>query len=414
MPLSLANSIIEARQRALAFLHSMQCETPQGFGWRMGPHHDAVQQPGLLLHGTWCGVYLSVLLGDHVNWSVDFRKGVIATLQAGQQDEGYFQLGLWSEQEHFLHSWQYARFHATNYTLGALRLLDETPAKPLVFLEIFRDKSVLRNWLDARCMAHPGMEGNNIVNLASFFLEHARQGHCWAQTAFDELLEWHLKIQNLSTGYFDRLEHNTYFNIVHSVTGASHNTHLFWWTNRPLPMAERYIEDCLRIASHGSGRACTDIDITDLLVHLVATPTIVDQPLKHRIGTALALIAADLAKRQNSDGGFNDAIVGQFNLAGYRTPHIDSNLWATWFRMATLGMIAEALGLEETGLWRFRNTIGMGYRRANYLGGLAPLPFDEPDPKLLARWNQRRQRTVAPSFIRRTGRYIIRKLLPRI
>jgi len=402
MMFDLENRIVTARKRALAYLESMSCETGVGFGWRIGNYHDEHKDPGFLLYGTWCGVYLAVLLGIDSQWSHEYKQSVLNTLQSGQRDDGYFQLSSWSEQNHHLHSWQYALFHATNYCLGALRVLGKAPCKPFSFLEAYQNPTVLQAWLDARCMFLPGMEGNNVVNMASFFLEHARQGFDWAQDAFETLLAWHFRVQNPQTGYFDRLRHNNYANMSHSVTGAAHNLHLFWYSDTRLPRGDLVINDCLCIASNGSSTACTDIDVTDILIHLANDNELADQTLRARIGNALALLMTDLLDRQNPDGGFGDGIRGELNLAGYRTPHHVSNIWATWFRMTTIGMISEALGLSKAGTWRFRDTIGMGYRKRDYLGNnLPPLPFEPPDEAVLATWRKTRRRKASPEIWRR-------------
>jgi len=397
----LESAISASREKAIEYLDNLRGRTPQGWGWRMGSYHDPQRDPYLFFYSTWCGVYLSCLLGVEPEWGEEFREGVIATLCSGQREDGLFQQLNWSEKANNFHSWQYALFHATNYAFGALHLLNHHLPRPFIFLDLFKNNNTLNQWLEARCMLLPGMEGNNIVNLASFFLEHYRQGNLWAMDSFNNIVDWHLYIQNPSTGYFDRLNHDDERNILHSLTGIAHNAHIFWWTNNRLPFAHGILNDSLRFLSLGSTTACTDIDLVDLVAHLIYDKSILDDELVEDIANSLYLFGLDLIQRQNSDGGFSDNYFGNFSLSTYYAPHKESNIWATWFRLATIAMISESFGIQSHN-WKFRNTIGMGYYKNNYLETNKPkLIIKNPNYKLIKLWQKRRQQKVDPGILKR-------------
>jgi hypothetical protein len=218
-------------------------------------------------------------------------------------------------------------------------------------------------WISRRQWDDPWMEGNLVVNLASFLEYRARRGHRYARQRLSELLDYLRHHQDVATGYWGDDTRSTSDQLLSAMAGAAHDYHVFSALGETVPHVDRVIDSTLEVATsqlEGVSSACLDIDVVDILASL-----------NHR-GYRSAEIEAYLHRKltgllafQNADGGFADQRSGPRTFdgwpQGYAEPQGKSNCFATWFRMATIAMIDSVLWPERASSWTFRDTLGMGY-----------------------------------------------------
>jgi hypothetical protein len=379
--LDLQTSIVEARERSLAWLHSMQAKGyPQGV-LRISAAHDTAQWPGMLLPGTYNGTINRALLGDlerdstlHqplVQWLLGQRRSDGVFRIHGMRDDAVF------KKPDLAETWRYIDFHVTNYSLGAIDCLVPDHPAVLDFVRPMLEPLQLKSWLCERDLRDPWLEGNNIVNLGSFLLLLVAQGdstdQAAARAALQTLFDWHDRLQEPSTGFWGVGQHAHPERLLHAMAGSMHNYHLWYATGRTLAYQDRAVNYCLTQAPRIHS-ACIDVDLVDLLVHAY-------RQIDHRRGEIrdwLRMLLAELLAFQNADGGFADVRGGpgvaprrQDGWArGYQEVQGLSNTFATWFRWIAIAMIAECLWPEwsPTGSgWVFRRMVGIGYRQSRPL-----------------------------------------------
>jgi hypothetical protein len=262
------------------------------------------------------------------------------------------------------HDAEYFAFHCTNYALGALRALGEAPRYPLSFLEAFRSRGELEGWLSRRDWSRPWMEGNNIVNLASFYGVVARGGTVWARERLSDLAEWHDRHQSPRTGFWHSSEGAGRRELHDAMAGAAHNLHIYYLLERDVPRPTFIVDSCLRLGYMGIRSACLDIDLVDILVNFRRYGHRVDE-----IDEILGKYLVELLQVQQPDGGFCDSYVTPSELYGCVTDANVSVTWTTFFRLATIGMLVCVFRPQDRSQWAFRETIGMGYFNVSYALG---------------------------------------------
>jgi hypothetical protein len=259
---------------------------------------------------------------------------------------------------------EYDVFHWTNYAWGALRALGRCPRFGPAFMERFASAVELERWFARRDWRNPWKEGNNVVNLASFFAILSADGVPWAGERLQQMIDWHDRHQRPSTGFWHVGDGEQRGSLVNALAGAAHNLHLYYYLDRPVPRATEILESCLRLGYLGIRSACLDLDVIDILCHL--------RGFGHRrseVDSVLERYLIELLQVQNRDGGFCDNAVTPHTLYGHTTPAGVSVTWTTWFRLVAIGMITCALIPTERGRWTFRNTLGSGYCNPAYTAG---------------------------------------------
>jgi hypothetical protein len=359
--------ISAARTGAARFLDSLLM--PElGFG----VHRDSLWEgggdfPGMLLPGTYNAIACRFLIRSWTALPDPAADSLAAYLCASQTAEGAFRLEGMEAKDIYYPDFEYDDLHITNYALGALDLLGRRPKHGLAFAQRYTDLTTLDGWLAKRDFGEPWTEGNYFVNVASLLAQLASgqdggelrpcgDAAAKAGSAFARLLEWHDAFQCPATGFWadpDRTD------LTSAMAGAAHNLHLYFLAGREVPRYERIVDSCLGLVRGKATTACLDIDAVDILANL------------HAYGYRTADIEEWLEAKleglldfQNPDGGFPDAIEGERLFDGwesYREPQGISNAFATWFRMASIGMAASILYPDTRQDWRFRNTIGIGY-----------------------------------------------------
>lgn len=331
--------------------------------FRMSAAHDPQAWPGPLLVGTYDAVMALGLIGRLGEIDGDAAARFV---RRHEQKDGRFANPQARPDECFKttdpeETARYIDFHLANYSLGALEVLGAVDPLNLAFVTPFLDVAALEAWLGRRDMRDPWREGNNIVNLASFLLLARDRGDARAAACLQALLDWHHRNQEPATGYWGVGQTVSAERHLHAMAGATHNLHLFYALDEPVPAYRPMVDHCLSLPTDAVS-ACLDIDPVDILVHL-------DRLYGYRNADVRAWLTAKLEGMlavQHADGGFPDVREGVRRLdgwvRGYQEPQGLSNTFATFFRLIAIAMIADALWPG----WRrfsFRRMIGIGYRR---------------------------------------------------
>lgn len=369
-PDAVVSGIEEARRATLAWLDTLIVPgMPRGVR-RISAHHDPATWPGVLLPGTYNAVMCLELIGGLAMWSEAERTATTAWLEGARLPDGRFRVSGMADADVFkkpdkAETWRYIDFHVTNYALGAVDAL--SPGRParLDFARPYLDETTLLAWLALRDLRDPWLEGNNIVNLASFLALIERDGPDHDKravgAAFDTLLAWHDRNQEPTTGFWGVGQLSDATRMLHAFAGSMHNFHIWYERGLPLPRQAAAVDYCLSLPPEIHS-ACIDVDAVDVLVHGHLM-------LGHRrddIERWCRRLLAALLDFQNVDGGFADVRDGIRRqdgwIGGYSEPQGLSNTFATWFRWIAIAMIADLLWPGRWP-WRFRRMIGIGYRK---------------------------------------------------
>ncbi|MDX2104137.1 MAG: hypothetical protein SF002_16555 [Alphaproteobacteria bacterium] len=367
----LAARIDQARHATLAWLDRMALgEIARGVH-RISAHHDPQAWPGVLLPGSYNAILCRDLIGGLDDWSDADKAATIAWLEQARLPDGRFRIAGMTDADVFkkpdpVETWRYIDFHVTNYTLGAIAALQPDRPAVLAFARPYLDTHHLLAWLGLRDLRDPWQEGNNIVNLASFLLLIEQQGNAaeraLVQAAFDTLIAWHDRHREPTTGFWGVGQLSDATQLLHAFAGSMHNFHIWYQRDLPLPGQAAAVDYCLSLPP-SIHSACIDVDAVDVLVHG-------HRMLDHRraeIEHWCRQLLGALLDRQHADGGFSDVQHGIRRqdgwVHGYAEPQGLSNTFATWFRWIAIAMIADLLWPNRWP-WRFRQMIGIGYRKA--------------------------------------------------
>lgn len=360
----LQERILAAKDKSLLWLKSMQLQNATPGVLRVSERHQAEQWPQMLLPGTYDGTMARALLGD----DIPEKKALADWILRHQREDGYFELpGLnWSE------TWkgpdanktrQYMRFHATNYCMGALEVLDQLNRLELPFIKPYLDPQYFWAWLAQRDMRDPWLEGNNIVNIGSFLLlEKQRDPQGPAAQRLQDMIFWHNQQSEPYSGFWGPGQQFSQEALLFALCGATHNLHVFYALEEDIPNFNQSMSRCLEqpLAIRSS---CIDVDIIDILAHGYTRCPHRRDEIEHWLRRMLVA----LLDFQNADGGFPDTLLGERGydgwVKGYKEPQGYSNTFATWFRWIAIAMIAQVLWPQWQN-WRFRKTIGIGYFKA--------------------------------------------------
>lgn len=345
----------EMRQRAVAWFNSMAAPE-SGFGvFADSPYHKRHGPQGMYLPGTYNAVNALFLLGEYSSLNEAQKDSIAAFLNSFQRQNGVYRIPEMKDEDIYYPDFEYDDLHITNYTIGALALLGRELAKPLGFMDRYNAPEKLADWLAARQMDEPWMEGNFIVNVGSLFVYLLDKGEEQYRQLLAQLMDWHTAHQDPASGYwYDPVTKD----LTSAMAGTAHNLHLYHYLKRPVPRYKKIIDHCLSILD-GVTSACLDVDVVDILANLYYygyRQTEIEAYLIKKLDDLLAF--------QNPDGGFADVREGTRLFDGwqaYQEPQGISNGFSTWFRCITVGMISWILFPEHRSEWIFRNTLGIGY-----------------------------------------------------
>lgn len=334
--------------------------------YRASAFHDPTAFPGILLPASYDALYALALLRSPA-FPRGPQAGRAASFLCGfQRRDGAFRPSGIRRKDIYYPGFEYIDLHATNYALGALDLLGEGPKVEVRLGEAYRGGRRLKAWLEARDLGKPWTEGNYLVNAASLLLRDLGEAEAGGDKrraaacseGLDLILRWHEAVQDPATGFWHDPAAS---DLLSAMAGAAHDLHIYYCLGLPVPRFEAMVDASLGLLGEGISSACLDIDVVDILANL------------HSYGYRQGEIEAYLERKliqvldfQNPDGGFADTREGLRGFDGwtaYREPQGLSNTFATFFRLATIGMAAWVLFPARRGDWEFRPGIGMGYFR---------------------------------------------------
>jgi hypothetical protein len=369
---TLRTRIETARAKTMTWLCAMRAPGHPAGVLRISAAHDENAWPGVLLPGTYNGVMCADLIDALSAIGIgDARaaNALVAWLESFRRPDGVFRIPEMRDADVYKkpdrgETWRYIDFHVTNYTLGAIEALAPARAPVLDFVRPYLDPRHLKAWLAERDLRDPWQEGNNIVNLAGFLLALERHGddadRQSVAAALDILFDWHDRLQEPTTGFWGVGQHESPLRLLHAMAGSMHNYHLWYARGRTLPYFDKAVAYCLGLPPRVDS-ACIDVDIVDVLVHGLRANV---APVAATREWLIQIVEAILDD-QNPDGGFADVRTGTRRqdgwVGGYAEPQGLSNTFATWFRWIAIAMVAEIL-IPDLRNWRFRRSIGIGYR----------------------------------------------------
>jgi hypothetical protein len=366
---ALVNDIHRARASSLKWIASMETYYERTTIWRESAASDLAVFPGMALPGTYNSAMCLSLIGNGSDLKPSRRRALTEWIMRQRRADGHWWLRNMRETDTYKkpdanETRSYLTGHITNYTLGALEALDHTPLPEPAFAYQFLDLDTLGDWMERRDWDDPWQEGNNIVNLASFLLLLAdgtdEKIAISAKNALNWLIDWHERETNPETGFWGN-DQTSPAGRLHAMAGATHNFHIFFRLDRPVPHLDKSVDYCLTQRPTVVS-ACIDADLVDILSNAVC----VSDYRQNEIIDWLAEIGAALLRFQNSDGGFADQAEGmrRFDgwVRGYEEPQGISCGFGTFFRWIALAMITRVLDPDDHS-WTFRKMIGLGYFR---------------------------------------------------
>lgn len=347
---------IEAsREKALAWFSSMAMEKEGVVIYCNSHYNQELGFEDMYLPGTYNAYHCLHLLKQKIL----NKKELARWFNSFQLDSGAYRMPSMKLEDLYYPSFDYDDFHITNYTMGILDSLDQKPGRSFEFMKAYNSIRKLDRWLGERDLSNPWAEGNNLVNLASFYIYEWENSKGLTRLGWRRLLQrlvdWHYHMQDPETGYW--LEPGK-TDLVAAMAGATHNYHIHYYLGLKVPYHEKIVDHCLTILD-GVNSACLDIDVVDILTNMIRYGYRVEA-----IKSYLKKKLEDLLDSQNDDGGFYDVPHGTRVFDGwsvYKEPQGQSNAFATWFRMTTIGMISVTLYPETKHQWNFRRGIGIGY-----------------------------------------------------
>ena len=376
----------ECRNRAEQFLLSLQIED----GVFDTSKYNNKREAGMLLPGTYDAVSALGLMGRL--GGIDKEKAK-AFILSHQNTRGWFKIKEMRKKDLTYRDFEYDDFHITNYSVSALGYLGYAfSGKDLRFLRKYNSSRQLKKWLNRRDMEKPWMEGNFVVNLASFFLLGKAAGIKSCGERIEEMIAWHVENQD-EFGYYHDPDID---DLTNAFAGATHNYHIFYEGNLPIAMYKQVV-DYLLARPTEIETACIDVDEVDVLCNFIKYDYRTDD-----ITAWLAKKLDSLLNFQNADGGFADQCDGLRTFDGwtkYKEPQGVSNAFGTWFRLIAIGMIAVTL-YDDSENWHFRGTIGIGYFNRAYLqNGFDREKMQETEQAVLQRAQLRKETKTANTGI---------------
>lgn len=267
------------------------------------------------------------------------------------------------------HDYEHVAMHLTAHALPALGLLGETPRNPLRFAHPFLDHRHLQDWLGRRNWNDAWLEGNNLLFIGQF-LVHLRdvEGRKEAGAAIRHYFEWLDSRLDPRTGLWGTDGHCSRFT---AMCGGYHQLLIYYHEQQEVRYKERLVDTVLSLQHpdggfhpKGGGGACEDVDAVDILVNMYKRTSY----RRAEIRIALRKALRSILGKQMPDGGFVYRIGEPFVHMGIRkteSPMNTSNLFATWFRIHAIALIAEVLIDHPVSSveWRFNDRCSMGWHR---------------------------------------------------
>jgi hypothetical protein len=293
-------------------------------------------------------------------------------LQWQNQADGYF-LGPELVKEEITsakHDWDVVRMHLAVHVLPALDLLEAKPRYPLAFAHRFLDPKYLQEWLEARDWQRAWLEGNNLLFVGQS-LVHLRDVECLpgARASLALFFRWLDEHVDPATGLWGT--DGGFSHPAPAMYGAYHQLLVYFCENRPIPYPRQLIDSTLAVqefdggfSASGGGGACEDVDAISILVNLYQRLDYERPQIRRALRKALQSVLRRLAP----EGGFVYRWQEPFthmSIPRTRVPADTPHLFATWFGVHTLALLAQVL-TDEPKLerdWHFNPVLSMGWHR---------------------------------------------------
>jgi hypothetical protein len=319
------------------------------------------------------------LLGDLERLSAAEREAWVAYLQDHQDEDGLFRDPVIFDQGWFRGDPpDCGRPHLTCHVVAALACLEATAAKPIAWLDSWRNPDALVCWLEGRDWGNRvAWTGNEIMNIG-VLLQYARDFHNdeRAGKAVTVLLDWlashHL---NSATGVWGDVDAADPIWRSHAVQAAYHWWPLFFYDGVRIPHLERAIDTVLATQNPSGGfgwgvhnpdepfmsSACEDIDSIDPLCRMMQLTDYRRADIEAALGRAAEWVLTN----QMPDGGFvfiRD-IPFEYGHPKLRGETNQGAMFPTWFRLLSLALIGKALPEHPLGRvsWQFVRCPGMQF-----------------------------------------------------
>jgi hypothetical protein len=300
--------------------------------------------------------------------------------------------------EGVLHDREHLQFHLTCTALPLRRQFGLKLASSIRAAHVFCKLDYLREWLGRRNLKNAWFEGNNILfigQLLVYLRDH--EGHPDADKALQYWFEWLDEHVDLRTGIWGT---NGYCPTMEAVYGGYHQLLVYYHENHPVRNPHGLVDTVLALRHpdggfnpNGNGGACEDADCVDILVNMY-------KQLDYRrpeIRAVLRSCARHILGLQNRDGGFpynRDCPQSHMGIPGTQALPNESTMFATWFRVHTLALIAEILTDEQELQFpfRFTNNLSMGWHRT-WDKAQHPITTQDREEERIFEWRWRQQRT---------------------
>jgi hypothetical protein len=294
------------------------------------------------------------LLGELEDSISGNKLDLIAKLDSYQDESGIFAESITREANET--DWWGAR-HLSLHVVSAYEALGATPRKSFEFLEVWEGAKGVDELLRDVDWNNPdilnGDFDNKIMNIAGL-LQYKRdkmKSDSAAETL--SILKKQLILGvNPETGLFGMFKSENSEMLSRMVQFTYHLYNPFWFDKEHIPFAENLVKNVLKTQNFLGGygpklntSACEDIDSIDLLARLIYhVPS-----LKNEISSSLDKALNWVATNQVEDGGF---VFRRFESYRYGHDALKSeveagSMFATWFRLLSIAVIAEAKGLKR-------------------------------------------------------------------
>lgn len=330
---------------------------------------SSVPNRKVTLYGTCYGI----LTKYYLNNLPDLSQNVIDFIldcqnpETGLFEEPEFSFEYFKEKKHDA---EHILLHLLCTVLPVLQQFNIKPKYPIKEAHKFCNLTYLEQWLNERDWSKAWLEGNNLLFIGQilvFLRDEEKTAE--AQKALDYWFDWLDKEIDPDTGLWGT---NGYCSPFQAMCGGYHQLLVYYYESRPIQYPDKLVDTVLALQHRdggfsptGGGGACEDVDAVDILVNLYK---LYDYK-RPQIRLALRKCLRHILSLQNEDGGFpykRNALQSHMGIPDtVAMPNI-STMFATWFRIHTLALIAEILTDEHTisGIkFNFNEALSMGWHR---------------------------------------------------
>ena len=207
--------------------------------------------------------------------------------------------------------YNYIHYQTTAFSISSLDALGTQPEYPFHFLNPFRNREYLKNWLFKLDWSNPWLESNKVMFLLQFFsYEDIRNNNNESKALVLYLLDLLNKMNDPITGYWGTNLGSSYFN---AMAGAFHFYNHYKYYDKEIPNKRHAFINTINMQEKdglfhplGGGGACEDLDAVDI-IHKIFE--------HHKYGkNALIKAYNSIINSQMEDGGFCWAKRPQFPL----------------------------------------------------------------------------------------------------